>query len=235
MPSTIAGVDGCPGGWFVVRAALEGGDPTWSMHSSFAAVIRHIPPPGIIAIDIPIGLCAEGSRECDLAARRLLGPRRASSVFTAPLRPLLAAGTHAEASARRRAIEGRGMSVQAFAIMPKVAEVDAHLRAHASDVSRVYEVHPELTFAVLNGGRPLPHSKKSAAGRLERLALLAGHFGDRPRRIVAERPRRLVAADDVPDAFAALWTARRIARGEGRSIPQSPDRDEEGLPMAIFF
>jgi hypothetical protein len=41
------------------------------------------------------------------------------------------------------------------------------------------------------------------------------------------------AADDVLDAMACLWTARRIVQDAARSIPTPPERDGAGLPMAI--
>lgn len=44
-----------------------------------------------------------------------------------------------------------------------------------------------------------------------------------------------VADDDVLDAIAVLWTATRIARGEGRGLPDPPPRDPTGLPMEIVY
>jgi len=99
----------------------------------------------------------------------------------------------------------------------------------------VHEVHPEVSFAAMNGDVPLHSKKKRAAGREERAGLLATHFGDWPMRLVSTRPRNTVAADDVLDAFAALWSAERVASGHARSLPPVPDRDEMGLPMAIFY
>jgi predicted RNase H-like nuclease len=41
------------------------------------------------------------------------------------------------------------------------------------------------------------------------------------------------APDDVLDAFAALWSADRIARGEAINLPAIPPRDSVGLRMEI--
>lgn len=188
---------------------------------------------GIVAVDIPIGLLEAGGRLCDQGARRALAPRRTSSVFSAPIRPALDALTHAEASEARARVEGKRMSIQAFRLLPKIREVDQALRARPGDAGRVFEVHPEVSFARLNGGIPLAHSKKTAAGRAERLARLVPAFGDAPARFVAERTKKDVAADDVLDAFAALWTARRIAAGTAEALPPDVPRDAFGLPMAI--
>jgi predicted RNase H-like nuclease len=40
--------------------------------------------------------------------------------------------------------------------------------------------------------------------------------------------------DDVLDAFAALWVARRIEAGAARPLPPRPPRDGRGLRMAIW-
>ena len=54
----------------------------------------------------------------------------------------------------------RKVSRQGFAIFPKIREIDALLRARPDLLPRVYEVHPELAFWALNGGRPLTLPKK---------------------------------------------------------------------------
>ena len=228
--TALAGVDGCRAGWYVVverDGAFDG-----HVATTFADVLAL--DVDLVAVDIPIGLVDAGARACDLAARQALAPRRGSSVFPAPIRAALAGTTQAEASALHRAADGRGLSAQAFGIVPKIAEVDRTLRADPDGASRVREVHPEVSFAAMNGGAALAHSKKTAEGRTERLDLLAPHFGDAPARLVAERPRAAVAADDVLDAFAALWTARRIAAGTAHSLPKAPPHDRHGLTMAIW-
>ena len=141
-----------------------------------------------------------------------LAPKRSSSVFPAPLRAILDAASHAEASAIRRGIDGKGMSIQSFAITRKVQEIDLALEAFPLHQS-VHEVHPELCFTHLNGGQPMSFSKKTSAGRAERLRILTEDFADSPARLVEERVRRDVGADDVLDALVALWSAIRISRG----------------------
>lgn len=39
--------------------------------------------------------------------------------------------------------------------------------------------------------------------------------------------------DDIFDAFAALWTAERISRGESGSLPEEPVSDSASLPMRM--
>jgi predicted RNase H-like nuclease len=48
-------------------------------------------------------------------------------------------------------------------------------------------------------------------------------------------PVSLAADDDINDAFAVLWTARRIHAGRARGIPDPPERDARGIGMAIWY
>src|SRR5262249_42903345 len=121
----LIGVDGCRGGWVVATA-----DPLLS-RLSFTRVDDLGPlfaaaqaGEALIAIDIPIGLSDDGPRACDLAARRLLGRPRASSVFPAPPRAALAAPTYRRACALSRRCLGVALSLECFNILPKIREVD---------------------------------------------------------------------------------------------------------------
>ncbi|HEY6537899.1 MAG TPA: DUF429 domain-containing protein, partial [Candidatus Dormibacteraeota bacterium] len=153
----LIGADGCPGGWMV---ALEYTDRATALERwdtfHLGAVARRSSVAAVV-VDIPIGLPSKGSRACDLEARRMLGRPRASSVFPAPLRPMLEATTYEQAQRIRRRIDGRGWSRQAHGILARVAEVDAMLRHQGAE--RVYEGHPELAFQALADGVPLADSK----------------------------------------------------------------------------
>jgi predicted RNase H-like nuclease len=228
----ICGADGCRTGWVTVAEDLSSGHISWHVRDSLEAIAQGPPEPQLIALDVPIGLPDIGSRECDLAARTLLGPR-ASSVFPAPIRCLLAAPSHADACLARERLEGKRLSIQAWAIVPKVREVDTTLRANGALRVRVREVHPEVCFYHMAGGRPMMHPKKKRAGREERRDLLASHFGRTIDAALADRTLRGCSADDLIDAFAALWTARRITSGQAVTIPVRPPRDSFGLPMEM--
>lgn len=229
------GVDGCPAGWYAVRAAAPSSQITGTVYEHFSELQADALPTSVIAVDIPIGLRSAGDRACDELARKALAPRRSSSVFPAPLRSVLGAASHPEASALRRGIDGKGMSIQSFAITRKIREVDLALDDASGHDRRVYEVHPEVCFAKLNRGFPMAFAKKTSAGRAERLRLLSQVFSDAPARLVEERVRKQVGADDVLDAFAALWSAMRIGSGEHESLPAIPEHDAQGRRMAIFY
>jgi predicted RNase H-like nuclease len=184
-------------------------------------------------IDIPIGLAEDGPRQCDVEARRLLGPRR-NSVFPTPVRAALTGTTYAEACELSRASCGKALSRQTFGILDRIRDVDTALRASAQLRARVHEVHPELCFYFWNGSRPMEHSKKSAQGAVDRKKLIQNVFGAEAfERVRGNHRSKLVADDDILDAFAALWTAGRAVRGEARTIPEAPGRDSQGLTMEM--
>lgn len=229
---TICGVDGCRGGWVAVSKDLNSGRVSWRMHESIEALASQVPEYELIAIDIPIGLPDTGPRLCDLEARKLLGAR-GSSVFPAPVRAVLNATSPDEASAIRYRLEGKKMSRQAFGILPKIKQVDDALRMDIGLRSQLREVHPEVCFYFLADGKPMQHSKKTAEGRAERLALLTPTFGESVSQALMERRALQSGVDDVLDAFAALWTAERITNGTCASVPSEPVRDAFGLRMEI--
>ena len=182
--SRLVGVDGCPDGWLCVVADGRNLDAT--ILPDLDAVLRSFGSDAIITIDVPIGLTDAGPRSCDLEARRLLKAPRASSVFPAPVRPTLSARTYLEACTIHAAADGRRMSKQAFAILPKIVQVDAVLRGDPSLQRRVREVHPEVCFTVWNADQPMLHRKTRSQGREEREALIDKNWpGQRERLITA--------------------------------------------------
>jgi predicted RNase H-like nuclease len=227
----LAGVDGCPGGWLALVRRADGTLAS-HCHADAGALFAVHAGSAVLAIDIPIGLPERGARACDREARARLGARR-SSVFPASLRAVLVAANWEEACRIRARIEGLRMSRQAFGIVAKVREVDAALQHRPAQAARVHEVHPELSFAAWNGS-PLAHPKKCAGGRGERMGLVSRHFGPDAFALVrGGHPRRAVADDDILHAFAALWSAERIARGQAQWLPALPPRDARGLRMQI--
>jgi predicted RNase H-like nuclease len=188
----------------------------------------------IVAIDMPIGLSDDGSRGCDLTARRLLGRPRASSVFPAPCRAALAATTYRRACALSRRTLGVALSRETFNLLPKIRQVDALMTPALQEFVR--EVHPEVVFALLAGrGRGLRHAKRTADGERERrrlLRLFAPPFDPEAVRLRLGPAR--VARDDVVDAVACLVAAARIRRGEAQVLPEGAvARDARGLRMEI--
>jgi predicted RNase H-like nuclease len=200
-----------------------------------------------IAIDVPIGLLDAyevGGRECDRAVRTLLGEERGRSVFPAPVRcvlevlngpPLPIVEKHQEACRRSRSSgpEAKGISRQAFNILSKIREVDDLLNARPELRLVMREIHPELCFYELAGGKPMTNGKTSRLGKEERRAALGRAFPDLD---VIEKAGRTqgLHVEDILDAAAACWSAERLAVGLGRSLPEDVPYDTTGLPMAIW-
>ena len=220
----VLGLDGCRGGW--AGALLTDGSVQLRRYEGWgpglaAALEEDV---DLVAIDIPIGLPAPGHRRtADEQARAMLG-RRASSVFPAPPRELLGLPSHAAASAASVAAGSGGISIQGWNIYGRVAAVDALLTPALQ--ARVVEVHPEVAFREL-AGRDLG-SKHQAAGQVARRDALRAALRVAP-------PDRLpgAAPDDVLDALACAWTARRWLAGTARLLPAQPPRDARGLFMGI--
>ncbi len=206
-----AGIDGCRAGWIIATTNGVVVHPTLALEG-FA----------LIGIDMPIGLSDGPPRTCDIEARKYLGRAR-SSVFPAPPRVALACTTYESALATSRSTTGRGISLQTYNIMSKVAEVDRLIDPTNQD--RVIEVHPECAFKLLNDDESLP-SKRTHDGTVIRRRLLAAHF-DLP---AAVPPG--AAIDDVLDAYAVLWSVRRFQRGEHRVFGDGII-DGRGIEMRI--
>jgi len=184
----------------------------------------------ILAVDMPIGFVdvPRPARACEVEARKLL-PGKASSVFPTPCRPALACATHAEANALSKTM-GVGLNQQTFHLFPKMREVDELLRTRPKLHRIVYEAHPELAFARMNGGKPVLSKKRQPDGYAERRKLLARHgFKTKIDRLSG------AARDDILDAIAVCRTATLIAAGKATCLGPAEARDRYGLPMNIWF
>ncbi|MDE0216075.1 MAG: DUF429 domain-containing protein, partial [bacterium] len=230
----VAGVDAAKAGWVMAVAGTTPGSPvTFSLWPCFADAWAEARSREFVAIgvDMPIGLPGQHRRCSDIEARELLGPRRSSLFWTPPL-TVLEAADHAEANRQSKRTTGRGLSIQAFHLLPKVREARAVLTPDdlvAEARPQAAEVHPETSFAVL-AGHPMAMPKRQRAGQAERLAALAPEFDNLD---AAPEPPTGATIDDLLDAAAAAWTARRMAAGTAMILGQGKV-DETGYPMAIW-
>lgn len=210
----FVGIDGCPTGWIAV--AWDGAGATTAFFlPELEALTAAIPDPAVIAIDMPI-VVPDLARSSEAALRAALGPRR-SSVFATPPHAAFDATDYATANQVARKATGKGISRQAWALVPKIREVRAWL---PSATAPVIEAHPEGSFAELLGA-PADASKKTWAGMTQRLAALAAAGFDLS--AVDEQAARAAVTDDLLDAAAAAWTAERYHRGVARPFPLEPD------------
>lgn len=229
----VLGVDACPAGWVGVLLGPEG-RPTVHVAGSIAALlslVRETAVPSVVAIDIPIGLPDHGGRRADAEARReLVG--KGSSVFSTLTRAAYVAETYEQArAANLEATDGAAngatsASAQAYALGPKILEVDQWVRSEPGAV--VIEVHPELSFARMTGSPVLVRKKDEEGARVRREALLSQGL-----RAPAWFRGSGFAEDDLLDACAAVWSAARHDRGVSESFPAQPETFSDGIAAAI--
>jgi predicted RNase H-like nuclease len=225
----VLGVDACAAGW--VGAILEPGAPRprIAVAASIAALVEAVRQSldiQAVAVDIPIGLPDDSTRQADVLTRKAL-KGKASSVFTTLTREAYGAQSRTESDSVNRRLSGQGVGAQAYALRDKILEVDAWVRSRPTVA--VLEVHPELSFAVMTGA-PLLARKKTDEGRAARLAALAAAGIASPSVLQGDG----YAADDVLDACAAAWTAARRTNGLARSLPEPPETFSDGIPAAIW-
>ena len=160
----------------------------------------------------------------------MLGPGRATSVFSPPVSAGLVGSDYRDALR----LNGSGMSKQTYNITQKIREVDQSMQPSLQ--RRVYEAHPELTFRAL-AGKPLKHNKKTLAGQRERRELLKAHFDVIDPEALRERfGRSSPALDDILDAHALAVTALRIQGQAAERLPRAqPECDSKGLRMEMWY
>jgi predicted RNase H-like nuclease len=220
------GLDGFSLGW--VAVLLDGDQQTISFHTDVTeALSGKFDRAGI---DIPIGMTEDGERACDLLARERLRPH-SSRVFTGARRWLWQEFSDPDEANREALRRGQTrVSRQLWHLGRKIMEVDAFLRAHPP--IDVCEVHPELVFLCLNGGKSLPPKKSEEGDALRRWLLKRQGFRAIDRWLDEQRIGTGAKRDDVLDA-CAVATAAREPRG---SIPEKDaPLDKYRLPMRIWF
>jgi predicted RNase H-like nuclease len=225
----IAGIDGCRSGWLVVEACsdLSGAEfriaPNWNAIASDADVI---------AVDMPIGLSRNGVRQCEVEARKIIrphGPRVFKTVARGALKFPQKDWRKANQWSKEKGFGG--ISKQIWAIRPKIIEIDRAITP--GEQARVYEAHPELAFARLNG--QVLESKHTASGLAARKHLLQ-RAGFTNLDAWLQRLRGTGAkADDLLDACVLVLTARNLLQKTAMFIPAIPESDSRGLRMAIAY
>ena len=217
----LAGVEPCPGGWFVVPGKLQGVSlfpEPGQVLATITEVLDTRPSYEIVALHAPIGLPGErarGGRACDRQARKLLGTRRGAAVTAPPTRSIV------------YDVSGEGLSAVVRAQLARIREVQRDVASYHQRT--VFEVHPELGFHQLNDDSPLRYPKRTRLGIEERLSLLRARMPGLER--VLDNVPEGVRLATVLDACVDLWTARRIAARSVARLPEVPEWNEDGLRM----
>jgi predicted RNase H-like nuclease len=223
-------VDACAGGWVSVTfRPSRTGDPsaplTATVTVTVAPTLDGLSLSGVVGIDMPLGLLEDGWRVADVLARRALG-RRGATVFAIPPRPVWQQPTYAAASSACRELTGKGLSAQTWGLRGKILEADEYRRR--ASPAQLYEVHPELSFAAI-AGAPLAASKHTEAGLVIRRELLARAGITLPPKVAG------AAVNDLLDAAAVAWSARRIAAAEAVTLTSPAQHADDGTEIAIRY
>ncbi|NCA97983.1 MAG: DUF429 domain-containing protein [Clostridia bacterium] len=232
----VVGVDGCRSGWVSVCLTDRLADVSWSQ--SIAEVWARGHQADCLLLDMPVGLPSGLDDIRPEPQARPLLPGRAATLFPVPCRQAAYAHDYTAANAVNRETLGRGLSRQSYALCAAIREVDGFLEHEPEAREKMWESHPELCFAFLNGhGRsfmPLA-SKHTAGGRQERTHLLSA-YEPRTREILARagaNPRLSHLHTDVLDALALAVCAKMGLHQGFRSIPHHPMQDQKGHWMQI--
>lgn len=228
------GVDACKAGWIAIIKRNK------EFFSEVGKEISELLDPhlknSVITVDIPIGLldhAKRGGRVCDKKAREMLG-ERGCCVFSPPVRKALCCETYPEASRvnAESSQEKIGISKQSYNLFPKILQIDKYMtRRLQKDIK---EIHPELCFCKLNGGKPLTQKKKSGKGKAVRRSLLeAEGFLKVIEASCSKYLRKDVGMDDILDACVACWMAERIACHKSGPLSGNTE-DSKGLAMEIW-
>jgi len=220
--SLIIGIDGCKSGWFSV---WENQDK--SIHSAVFSNLNELKnffkneSQLILGIDMPVVLSEVIPRQADQLARKLLS-KKASSVFTAPTPEMLDQPNYEKASLVSKRLFGKSMSLQSWYLFPKIKDVQTMI--HHEDM-QIYEIHPELSFRAMNNEQVILESKKTHEGFALRNALLSMHFKNFIfEDIRNQHAKKDVMDNDILDALAVLWSAKRIQSNQASYLPQAPEK-----------
>lgn len=229
------GVDSCKKGWFVVALNVS---LNWEVgvFEDFSKVVAKYSSFDNLLIDIPIGLPTQGTRLCDVEARKILG-RRGTSVFTVPCRKAVYSTGYEEACNVNLEINGKKLSKQTWNIIPKIKQLEKFLVSNTYYLNKIRESHPEICFWALAGKKPMQNSKKTDYGIEERLNIMKKIF---PKAEILfnhskqKFKRSEVSKDDIVDAMALCLSASNLT-GQLLSLPEIPPNDEFGIEMEIVY
>jgi len=224
----VIGIDACGKRGWVGVWLVDGAYHRSMVEVRLESLLARSSDADVVAIDMPLGLVESDWRAADTCAKAVLGPRRSSVFMTAP-RPVWDELYYPEASDKCLSITGKRISRQTWALAPKLREArECWLR----DSERIYEVHPEVSFQAMAGGKPLTFDKRSWRGQALRRSLLSAVGISLPDALGEADP---VPTDDVLDAAAAAWSAHRVAIGTAACLPEMAEQDAEGRPVAIWY
>jgi predicted RNase H-like nuclease len=118
----------------------------------------------------------------------------------------------------------------------KVREVHAYLHANPGARHFLYEVHPHLSFLELRGGLREQARSDGKPRFRDQLSFLCDVYpSDALYQALTAFRHAEASRHDILDAFAMLWSAKRIATSRAERLPSMPVYDARGFDMAIWY
>ena len=214
--------------WVIATAKIGGSNFTIEparIVDSFDDISHQRPAYERLVVNAPIGLrdeVGDPPRTCDVAARELVGRRRALAIATPPPRSVLT---------NRVDYRDAHLSAVAQTMLPRIREVEGLVPSYRQ--RSVFAGHPELSFYVLNNDQPLRYSKHRDEGLDERRSLIVNKIPYAQTALDESDPEIPLA--HLYDAMALLWTARRVFGRAAKRLPAEGEWDSEGLRAEWVF
>jgi predicted RNase H-like nuclease len=223
----IAGVTPCPGGWLVLPARRAGitvvAEEAFVL-SKLMDVLDYRPRFTFAGLNAPMGWRDEPGgrfRDCDLAARDLVGWPRTVGIHPVPCRAALRAVTRDEALRLEP-----WLTRDDFRRFRWYREAEREIQPFHQ--RSFYPANPDLSFVVMNGDEPLGTSPFHEDGVRERLGLIRDRLPGVDE-VVLRAPPPGSGLHHMLQAAAMLWTARRASDRAISRLPLDPEWDASGL------
>ena len=227
----LGGVTPCPGGWLILPARLAGVTVIVEdamVVKTLVDVLEFKPKFEAAAIYAPVGFEDQPRgpfRPCDSEAQAMIGWPRSVAVRPVPSRAALRAKSRAEA----REIEP-WLTNEDLRRFKWIREAEQHFQPFHQ--RNWFAAHPDLSFVVLNGDRPLTSSPYQQDGVLERMSLIRSKLPG-VEEVVTRMPPPGAGQVHMLQAAGLLWTARRAAGRAINRLPMDPTWDTTGLRMEL--
>jgi len=118
----------------------------------------------------------------------------------------------------------------------RICEVHTYMQTHPGAAHFLFEVHPQLSFLELEGREPAARQVGRKLRLRDRLSYLCDVYPDATLcDALTAGPRTGASRVDILDAFAMLWSAKRIATNRAERLPSIAVYDARGFDMAIWY
>jgi len=227
----LGGVVPCPGGWLILPARLAAvtvivEEPM--VCKTLIEVLEFKPKFEAAAIYAPVGFEDEPTgpyRPCDLEAREMVGWPRLAAIKPIPSRAALRAKTREEA----KELEP-WLTNDDFRRWKWIREAEQEFQPFHQ--RNWFAAHPDLSFYVLNGDKPLKSSPYQPEGVYERMNLIKSKLPGVEDAVTATPPAG-ASQFHLLQCAGLLWTARRAAGRAVNRLPADPNWDTAGLRMEM--